>query len=193
MAIEFAGDVAVDPFQLKDEDGYFWLKGNLHTHTTNSDGKVAPQVRVDGYVEQGYDYLCLSDHDRITFVDSVTAPEGFVLIQGAELHPDNPFGGQKHHFVCLNLNKDMAAQHMPPQHVIDEVNRQGGAVFLALPTGARSISTVIPHRSPASPVSRSSTPPAASPGAASRACSGTTGWSWKTASTPLWPTTIRTP
>ena len=42
MAIEFAGREAVDPFGLKDEDGYFWLKGNLHSHTTNSDGAVEP-------------------------------------------------------------------------------------------------------------------------------------------------------
>ncbi len=122
-----------NPFALPDAEGYTWLKGNLHSHTTNSDGKAAPQDRLDGYVNQGYDYLCLSDHDNITFINTVKAPDDFVLIQGAELHPDNPFGGQKHHFVCLNLSKDMDARHMPPQHVIDEVNRQGGAVFLAHP------------------------------------------------------------
>ena len=122
-----------NPFALTDAEGYTWLKGNLHSHTTNSDGKASPQDRLNGYVNQGYDYLCLSDHHNITFTNTVKAPDDFVLIQGAELHPDNPFGGQKHHFVCLNLSKDMDAQHMPPQHVIDEVNRQGGAVFLAHP------------------------------------------------------------
>ena len=34
-----------DPFSLADEDGYFWLKGNLHCHTTFSDGRVPPQER----------------------------------------------------------------------------------------------------------------------------------------------------
>ncbi len=133
MAIEFAGREAVDPFGLKDEDGYFWLKGNLHSHTTNSDGAVEPQVRVDGYVGQGYDYLCLSDHHRITRVDTVMAPDDFVLIQGAELHPDNPFGGQGHHFVCLNLDDDIDAERMAPQHVIDQVRAQGGQAWLAHP------------------------------------------------------------
>jgi hypothetical protein len=133
MSIEFANGESVDPFSLKDEDGYFWMKGNLHSHTTNSDGKVEPQVRVDGYVGQGYDYLCLSDHNRITRIDSVTAPDEFVLIQGAELHPDNPFGGQRHHFVCLNLEEDIDARNMPPQHVIDQVRAQGGQVWLAHP------------------------------------------------------------
>ena len=122
-----------NPFSLPDSEGYTWLKGNLHSHTTNSDGRPSPQERLDGYVGQGYDYLCLSDHHKITRINTVQAPDDFVLIQGAELHPDNPFGGQRHHFVCLNLSEDMDAEKMPPQHVIDEVNRQGGAVFLAHP------------------------------------------------------------
>ena len=79
----------IDPFSLR-EDDYLWLRGNLHCHTTNSDGKVAPQKRLDGYVNQGYDFLCLSDHDKITRRETVDVPDDFVLIQGAELHPPNP-------------------------------------------------------------------------------------------------------
>ena len=123
----------IDPFSLKDEDGYFWVKGNLHSHTTNSDGQPSPQQRLDGYVNQGYDFLCLSDHYKITRVDTVVAPEDFILVQGAELHPDNPFGGQRHHFVALNIHEDIDSIKMPPQHVIDEVNRQGGCIWLAHP------------------------------------------------------------
>ena len=123
----------VNPFTLKSEDGYVWLKGNLHSHTTNSDGKASPQERLDGYVNQGYDYLCLSDHRRITRVESVDCPDDFVLIQGAELHPDNPFGGQKHHFLCLNIHEDIDSENMPPQHVIDAVRDQDGVTWLAHP------------------------------------------------------------
>ena len=122
-----------NPFTLKNDDGFFWAKGNLHSHTTNSDGKPSPQERVDGYGAQGYDFLCLSDHYRITRTDTVSAPDGLLLIQGAELHPDNPFGGQRHHFLCLNLREDIDSVNMPPQHVIDEVRRQGGCVWLAHP------------------------------------------------------------
>ena len=122
-----------NPFVLTDKDGYVWLKGNLHSHTTNSDGRAAPQERVDGYVKQGYDYLCLSDHHKITFLNTVTCPENFTLIQGVELHPDNPFGGQRHHFLALNTTEDMDAQKMPPQHVIDAVKKQGGSIWLAHP------------------------------------------------------------
>ena len=123
----------VDPFTLTDEDGYMWLKGNLHSHSTNSDGKVSPQERVDGYVNAGYDYLCVSDHNTITRIDTVTCPDEFTLVQGVELHPDNPFGGQRHHFLALNMTEDMDARVMPPQAVIDAAHKQGGSIWLAHP------------------------------------------------------------
>ena len=123
----------INPFNLKDEEGYVWLKGNLHSHTTNSDGRATPQERLDGYINQNYDFCCLSDHHKITRIDSVSYPDHFVLIQGAELHPDNPFGGQRHHFLALNIHEDMDATTMPPQHVIDAVNEQGGSIWLAHP------------------------------------------------------------
>ena len=133
MAVDSPANELTNPFDLRSEDGYVWIKGNLHSHTTNSDGKPSPQERLDGYVDQGYDYLCLSDHYTITRVDSVRCPENFTLVQGVELHPDNPFGGQRHHFVCLGVDTDMDSAVMPPQYVIDAVNDQGGAVFLAHP------------------------------------------------------------
>ncbi len=127
-----ANDALTSPFELKD-DSYFWLKGNLHSHTTNSDGKPPPQERVDGYVNQGYDFLCVSDHYNITRIDSLSAPDEFVLVQGAEIHPENPFGGQTHHFLAYNIDEDMDSKSMPPQHVINEVRRQGGSIWLAHP------------------------------------------------------------
>ena len=123
----------ISPFDLSAEEGYKWVKGNLHTHTTNSDGKPRPQERLDGYANQGYDFLCLSDHRKITRIDSVDCPDNFTLIEGAELHPDNPFGGLNHHFLALNIHEDMDSDNMPPQHVIDNVREQGGIIWLAHP------------------------------------------------------------
>ena len=39
-----------------------YYKGNLHTHTTNSDGKRSPEEVMAGYEALGYDYLALTDH-----------------------------------------------------------------------------------------------------------------------------------
>ena len=63
-----------NPFSIPDSEGYTWLKGNLHSHTTTSDGQPSPQERLDGYVGQGYAYLCLSDHHEITRIDTVQPP-----------------------------------------------------------------------------------------------------------------------
>ena len=124
----FGPDAAGGP-----DAGYVWLKGNLHAHTTESDGHVEPGPRVAQYRERGYDFLCLSDHHRITRVNSVPVPEGMTLVQGAEIHPDNPFGGQTYHLLAYNMTDDVDAQRMPPQHVIDAVREQGGSVWLAHP------------------------------------------------------------
>ena len=113
--------------------GGVWLKGNLHAHTTESDGRIEPGPRVLQYQEQGYDFLCLSDHHQITRVDRVPVPDGITLIQGAELHPDNPFGGQQYHLLAYNMTADVDARQMSPQHLIDAVRGQGGSVWLAHP------------------------------------------------------------
>jgi hypothetical protein len=40
-----------------------WHKGNTHTHTYWSDGNAAPDHVVAWYVDHGYDFLVLSDHN----------------------------------------------------------------------------------------------------------------------------------
>ena len=56
-----------------------------------------------------------------------------LAIQGAELHPANPFGGKGHHFVVLNIRDEIDANKMAPQHVIDEARTQGASPWLAHP------------------------------------------------------------
>ena len=46
-----------------DADEARWYKGNLHTHSLWSDGNDFPEMIVDWYVQQGYDFLSLSDHN----------------------------------------------------------------------------------------------------------------------------------
>lgn len=40
-----------------------WRRGNLHMHTYWSDGRVCPELAVDLYKKQGYDFIGLSDHN----------------------------------------------------------------------------------------------------------------------------------
>ncbi len=41
-------------------------KGNLHTHTTCSDGVRSPEEAIAAYREAGYDFLAITDHRLYT-------------------------------------------------------------------------------------------------------------------------------
>jgi hypothetical protein len=49
-----------------DENGYYWWKGNLHTHSLWSDGDQFPEVITQWYYEHGYHFLAMSDHNILS-------------------------------------------------------------------------------------------------------------------------------
>lgn len=59
-----------------------WLKGNLHSHCTVSDGKLAPQAVISAYAEKGYDFLSLTDHNIYTEYEHY---QNLLMIPGFEL------------------------------------------------------------------------------------------------------------
>ncbi|MCU0944651.1 MAG: hypothetical protein MUF65_04695, partial [Rubritepida sp.] len=92
--------------------GRFW-KGNLHTHSTASDGVRAPEAVCATYREAGYDFLALTDHFLAKYgfpiVDTrpFRAP-GFTTILGAELHAPATALGELWHILALGLPLDFA-------------------------------------------------------------------------------------
>ena len=50
-----------------------WLKGNVHSHTTRTDGTCPPDKQIRDYCAQGYDFLSITDHN---VVDSHQLGEG---------------------------------------------------------------------------------------------------------------------
>ena len=69
-----------------------WLRGNLHTHTTHSDGARPPQEVIDDYAARGYGFLMLSDHDYLTSEAALKKLDGrgMVLIPGNEISRGGP-------------------------------------------------------------------------------------------------------
>lgn len=65
------------------EEG-LWLKGNLHAHSTNSDGDLPPESVIRTYREKGYHFLSLTDHNIFTAYTEFN-DENFVMIPGMEL------------------------------------------------------------------------------------------------------------
>jgi hypothetical protein len=95
-----------------------WLKGNLHTHTTASDGFRTPQATLDGYARRGYDFLMISDHDRLLPHDGLDA-HGMILIPGNEISADGP------HILHVGA-RSVIPPHPDRQNVLEAINRESG-------------------------------------------------------------------
>lgn len=66
-----------------------WFKGNLHTHTINSDGDSAPDTVARWYKERRYAFLALTDHNYFTDPQGLNAflaaRDRFLLVTGEEV------------------------------------------------------------------------------------------------------------
>ncbi len=101
-----------------------WFRGNLHSHSTNSDGKFPLNELVLNYESAGYDFLVVTDHNRLTPVEDVKTR--MLLIAGSEISTD------KGHITAVNLREPIEP-NLPSQTVIDAINSQGGVAILAHP------------------------------------------------------------
>jgi len=73
---------------MKDCNGFSgnggWYKGNLHSHTTISDGMLTPEECVALYKQNGYHFLCLSEHDVYTDFRAEFNDDAFIILPGIE-------------------------------------------------------------------------------------------------------------
>ena len=57
-----------------------WVKGQLHAHTRRSDGRLSPEELLEAYRARGFEFVCLTDHDRLNaparVVEGVLVPPG---------------------------------------------------------------------------------------------------------------------
>ena len=61
-----------------------WYKGNIHTHTNESDGDADPEFVVNWFKDHGYDFLVLSDHNHLTILKH-EVDGGPLMIPGEEV------------------------------------------------------------------------------------------------------------
>ena len=92
--------------------GRFW-RGNIHTHSTLSDGRLEPAEVCRLYAQAGYDFLCLSDHflPAYGFPVADTRPfrtNSFTTILGAEIHAPANSQGEIWHVLAAGLPVDFA-------------------------------------------------------------------------------------
>lgn len=97
--------------------GRFW-RGNLHTHSTRSDGVLPPEEVCRRYRAEGYDFLALTDHFIGVYdypiVDTLPyRTDGFTTILGAELHSGAMLNGELWHILAVGLPPDFVASDCP--------------------------------------------------------------------------------
>lgn len=110
-------------------------KGNLHTHTKNSDGRMRPEEAVRLYEAAGYDFLALTDHRRVTDPDVI--PSSLLLLPGIELdYFVNRHHRQAVHLVGIGVQEgimDFPGIMESPENGIRALLSQQAAVILAHP------------------------------------------------------------
>ena len=110
-----------------------WLKGNLHTHTLESDGDSTPADVVRWYAEHGYDFLAITDHDKVTHVEDSM---GLVLILSEEVTdrlPKKPL-----HVNAIGIEEPVKPQGGATpvevlQRNVDAVRKAGGLALVNHP------------------------------------------------------------
>ena len=105
-----------------------WYKGNLHTHTLNSDGDSTPDAVVTWYRERGYQFLVLTDHNYLTSVTGLNALHGaddkFLVVKGEEV--TDRFGDKPIHINGMDV--DRLVQPPGGKSVVDMVQRMVYAI-----------------------------------------------------------------
>lgn len=99
------------------------FRGQLHAHTTNSDGTQSPAAVVAAYKKAGYDFVAITDHNYNTPNPAIP---GILFIPGVE-----------NDHTCLHENRINATTVAPgarlSQDVIDQARAEGSFVQINHP------------------------------------------------------------
>ena len=101
-----------------DKPGRFY-RGNLHSHSTRSDGHLTPEALCAFYREAGYDFLAVTDHfmakwDLLPITDTrPSRTADFTTLLGAELRSWSTENGELWHLLAAGLPLDFAPT--PPE------------------------------------------------------------------------------
>lgn len=106
-----------------------WYKGNLHTHTYWSDGDEFPEMVLDWYKSNGYQFVALSDHN------TVAGDEQWVVIQKSPLYETsfqnylNKFGAE-----WVNYKTDTGRTQVRLKTLAQYKEKMEGENFLIIPS-----------------------------------------------------------
>lgn len=109
-----------------------WLKGALHIHTTVSDGKVSPDQAAAFYRRRGFDFIALTDHNRLSALCG-TPPHGLTVLRGAEWDANSRKQGKWWHFVALEPDGEEAPRTFRPELLLEWARQHCRYIIVAHP------------------------------------------------------------
>ncbi len=140
LLLSLQADAQRQEIQIPDIPGYITLKGDLHTHTVFSDGRVWPTYRVDEAWRDGLDVLALTDHIEYTpfsadvkvdagrpyeIAKALASRHGLLLVQGVEITRGMPPG----HLNAIFLDDPEKLRQDDVTDVMKEALNQGAYIF----------------------------------------------------------------
>lgn len=127
-----------------------WFKGNLHCHSTVSDGVISPEEAVEVYRSNGWDFLALTDHEVYSNWQEFSDEE-FLIIPGIEVGIGISRPGRCHHIVGIHsgvqdapdpkhlerFDKSKLMDSIGAQRVVDELTSYGYQGIYCHPSWSR--------------------------------------------------------
>ena len=121
-----------------------WLKGNIHSHSSVSDGLFTPKELAELYASHGYAFLSMTDHN-VLVAHSELPEEEIILLTGLE--HDIEYSADKCTHVVGNsaagknttdyLCKRYSSRELTDQQLVDLMRGDGQFVSLAHPVWSR--------------------------------------------------------
>jgi predicted metal-dependent phosphoesterase TrpH len=110
-----------------------WYRGDLHSHTTHSDGEISVSDRVRGAVARGQDFLAITDHNTVSHFRELDGwPDGITPIRGSEV---TTFHG---HMNCFGLREVIdwrdAARGSGAARIVEQAHAQGALISINHPS-----------------------------------------------------------
>lgn len=119
-----------------DNKGRRWFKGNLHMHTTESDGALTPAEAAALYAENGYDFIARTDHWKVGPADEF---DSLLCLTGCEYNIGARPSEGVYHIVGVGMEADPRLRRGTPenpltgQEIVETIHRFGGIAVIAHP------------------------------------------------------------
>jgi hypothetical protein len=118
--------------ELPAPGGMRWLAGDCHAHTLHSDGSLTIEQLAAAAVEQGLDFLAVTDHNTVShhpYLAEISARYGITLLPGQEVTTDT---GHANVFGAVGW----IDHRRPAQDWVREAERRGGLLSINHPLAA---------------------------------------------------------